>query len=167
MASGTESEFTRQDMTGSLSRFRAGDLVEVRSKEEILATLDQDGCVDGMPFMPEMLQYCGRRFRVRAVAHKTCGTAGGTWKGRRLRAAVHPDGLYCDGSPPGGCEAECSLFWKDVWLKPTGADSAPSANRGTEPARASGGGCTECRLREKACRPPDAGGGEPRYACPA
>ena len=33
------------------------------------------GCVDGLPFMPEMFQFCGRRFRVRAVAHKTCDTA--------------------------------------------------------------------------------------------
>jgi hypothetical protein len=40
-----------------------------------LATLDQHGSMDGMPFMPEMLQFCGRRFRVGAVAHKTCDTA--------------------------------------------------------------------------------------------
>jgi hypothetical protein len=42
-------------MSWTLSCFRAGDFVEVRSGEDILATLDQDGCVDGMPFMPEML----------------------------------------------------------------------------------------------------------------
>ena len=58
-------------MTWKLSRFRTGDLVEIRSKEEILATLDQHGCMDGMPFMPEMLQFCGKRFRVSAVAHNS------------------------------------------------------------------------------------------------
>ena len=48
-------------MAWKLSRYRTGDLVEVRSKEEILATLDQHGSVDGMPFMPEILQYWDRK----------------------------------------------------------------------------------------------------------
>src|SRR3954469_5282924 len=111
----------------TLSRYRAGDLVEVCSKEEILDTLDQQGCVDGLPFMPEMLRFCGRRFRVRAVAHKTCDTARKTRKNRSLRAAVHLEDLRCDGSAHGGCEASCTLFWKDVWLKPVenGAESQP------------------------------------------
>ena len=108
-------------MFWNLSRYRAGDLVEVCSKEEILATLDEQGCVDGLPFMPEMFQFCGRRFRVRAVAHKTCDTARQTAKSRRLRATVHLEDLRCDGSAHGGCEAACTLFWKDVWLKPADA----------------------------------------------
>ena len=55
---------------------RAGDWVEVRSAAEILATLDERGRLDALPFMPEMLQYCGRRFRVFKSAHKTCDTLG-------------------------------------------------------------------------------------------
>src|SRR6267142_1519493 len=43
---------------------RAGHWVEVRSADEILATLDDRGALDALPFMPEMLQYCGKRFRV-------------------------------------------------------------------------------------------------------
>ncbi len=34
---------------------RAGDLVELRPPAEILATLDEGGATDGLPFMPEML----------------------------------------------------------------------------------------------------------------
>lgn len=105
-------------MSWRLSQYRAGDLVEVRSKEEILATLDSRATLDGMLFMPEMLQYCDRRFRVDAVAHKTCDTARQTWKLRRLETTVHLAGLRCDGSAHGGCQAECILFWKDAWLKP-------------------------------------------------
>ena len=37
--------------------FKIGDWVEVRSKAEILCTLDANGQLDKMPFMPEMLQY--------------------------------------------------------------------------------------------------------------
>ena len=42
---------------------RAGDWVVVRSKEEILSTLDENGCLDLLPFQPEMFAYCGRRMR--------------------------------------------------------------------------------------------------------
>ena len=44
-------------------KMRANEWVEVRSKQEILQTLDENGRLDGMPFMPQMFQYCGKRFR--------------------------------------------------------------------------------------------------------
>jgi hypothetical protein len=96
---------------------RAGDWVEVRSADEILATLDNLGSLDALPFMPEMLQYCGRRFRVIKSAHKTCDTIA-HYKGRRMANAVHLEGLRCDGEAHGGCQAGCLLFWKEAWLTP-------------------------------------------------
>ena len=48
--------------------------MEVRSADEILGTLDEHGRLDGLPFMPEMLEFCGRRVRVQSRAHKTCDT---------------------------------------------------------------------------------------------
>ena len=51
---------------------KVGDVVEVRSRAEILATLDANGEHDNMPFMTEMLQYCGKRLTVGKVAHKAC-----------------------------------------------------------------------------------------------
>lgn len=54
-------------MPWKLSRYRTGDLVEVRSNEEVLAILDDYGCIDGMPFMPEMLQYAPHRFSLWVV----------------------------------------------------------------------------------------------------
>src|SRR5271157_5050334 len=118
-------------MVWQLSRYRTGDLVEVCSKDEILATLDQHGCVEGMPFMPEMLRFCGQCFRVGAVAHKTCDTVRQTG-GRRLHSTVHLTGLRCDGSAHDGCQAECNLFWKDVWLRP--ATGIENENRSVGPA---------------------------------
>jgi hypothetical protein len=96
---------------------RAGDEVEVRSRDEILATLDANGCLDGLPFMPEMLAYCGQRLLVRKSAHKTCDTI---QKGRLLRmhAVVHLEDTRCSGAAHGGCEAGCELFWKEAWLRP-------------------------------------------------
>ena len=95
---------------------RAGDWAEVRSADEILATLDDLGSLDALPFMPEMLQYCGRRFRVFKSAHKTCDTIA-TYSNRRMNNAVHLEGLRCDGTAHDGCQAACLLFWKEAWLK--------------------------------------------------
>jgi hypothetical protein len=96
--------------------FRAGDWVEVRSKEEILATLDKSGRLDELPFMPEMFQYCGQQFQVYKSAHKTCDPVYSI-ASRKLENAVHLK-LRCDGKAHGGCQVGCLLFWKDAWLRP-------------------------------------------------
>jgi len=95
---------------------RAGDWVEVRSREEILRSLDTAGRLENLPFMPQMFEYCGRRFRVYKRAHKTCDTVH-SYTGRRLANAVHLE-LRCDGKVYGGCQASCLIFWKEAWLKP-------------------------------------------------
>lgn len=99
------------------SRFKISDLVQVRSKEEILATLDGNGCLNGMPFMPEMLQFCGQQFRVYKSAHKTCDYSGPEIRSRWVDQTVHLE-TRCDGSAHDGCQAGCLLYWKDEWLKP-------------------------------------------------
>lgn len=98
-------------------RCKAGDLVEARSPQEIYATLDENGCLDRLPFMPEMLQYCGKQFRVFKSAHKTCDSV--YYKdGRIMDDVVFLEDLRCDGSGHGGCEARCLIFFKLAWLKP-------------------------------------------------
>src|SRR5712664_2573618 len=129
----------------------AGDWVEVRSKEEILSSLDQDGNLEGMPFMPEMLKYCGRRFRVYKRAHKTCDYSKGMVS-RRVPSAVHLEGLRCTGEAHGECQAACLLFWKEAWLKPVQEpNAAPAAtaiaDRYPAPASTSVSGCTEVHLQ--------------------
>src|SRR5215475_12280509 len=95
---------------------KAGEWVEVRSKEEILATLDAKGALGGLPFMPEMLDYCGQRFQVVRTAHKSCDTVSGRYIGLSLKDGVHLS-MRCSGRLYGGCQAECLLFWKEAWLK--------------------------------------------------
>ena len=106
---------TDSDAGGSL---RAGDMVEVRSLDEILATLDEQGELDALPFMPEMVQYCGRRMTVYKVANKLCDTISGNIGMRRMHDAVHLTAARCDGSGHGGCQAACMLFWKTAWFRP-------------------------------------------------
>jgi hypothetical protein len=100
-------------------KLKVGDWVEIRSIEEILKTLDSNGQLDGMPFMPEMFAFCGRRFQVYKRAHKTCDTVFPV-RGRRVDCAVHLE-TRCDGQAHGGCQAGCLIFWKEAWLKPVEA----------------------------------------------
>ncbi len=105
-----------------LRPLRRGDVVEVRSEAEILATLGPDATIDGLPLMPEMLAMCGSRFTVDSRADTTC------FYGSLLHmdAAVHLDGVRCDGSAHGGCQAGCLIFWKEEWLRPVAAaEDAP------------------------------------------
>ena len=137
---------------------RIGELVAVRSAEEILATLDENGELDGLPFMPEMLAWCGRRLRVRKLALKLCDTI--DWTGmHRMANAVHLEGSRCDGQAHGGCQAGCTIYWKEAWLKRVPAEEADAA---PEPL------CTLATLRAATRRPPDpAAPGQERFACQA
>ena len=107
---------------GSIRRrlgLRAGEWVIVRSKQQILATLDERACLEELPFQPEMFAFCGQRMRVAKVAHKTCDNIRKTG-GRRMKDAVHLEGARCDGAGHGGCQADCVFFWKEAWLRREG-----------------------------------------------
>jgi len=140
----------------------------VRSKEEILRTLDEDGELDGMPFMPEMLPFCGQRFRIFKRAHKTCDTVFPV-RARRVHRAVHLE-TRCDGQAHGGCQAGCLLFWKEDWLR---AVSGPSQETVAVPLQSLTGQktapqtlCTESMLSDRTCMP-DPEDGSPVYRCQA
>jgi hypothetical protein len=138
---------------------RVGDVVEVRSRDEILATLDAQGTLDGLPFMPEMLEFCGRRLTVRKSAHKTCDTiAHGPMRRMLGGDAVHLEGTRCPGSFHDGCEAGCELFWKEAWLKKVDqSDVRPM------PGQRPGIGCTHEQLVTLTRQPHQ--NGTPLYRC--
>lgn len=94
---------------------RGGDIVEVRNREEILETLDSDGSLEGLPFLPEMSLFCGRRFRVLREVNKIL--VEGETEMRRIRGTVILAGVICDGEAHGGCQRYCPILWKKAWLK--------------------------------------------------
>ena len=153
-------------------KLSVGDWVEVRSKEEILSTLDGKGQLDGMPFMPEMLRYCGQRFQVYKRAHKTCDyTTPYPYHTRRLEGTVHLE-TRCDGEAHGGCQAGCLLYWKQAWLKPVPAtpEKIDGVGSGTvyaaSVAAPSTAGCDESELwtRTQLSDPDEEA---PTYSCQA
>lgn len=126
----------------SLERpLRPGDFVEVLPFAEIAVTLDARGELDGLPFMAEMLPFCGGRFEVWKRADKTCDEGAGS-EIRRLENTVHLNDLRCDGRAHGGCDAGCLLFWHEKWLRRVGSnglgrgpnDSPPSLDGRSEQA---------------------------------
>src|ERR1700687_5032729 len=102
-------------MTFGTSFLLPGDMVKVRSWPEIKSVLDESGQLDGLPFMPEMLQYCGMKFTVTKRLERTCEeTEGGM---RRMRNTVFLDTVRCHGAAHGGCQKGCFIFWKEAWLR--------------------------------------------------
>jgi hypothetical protein len=142
---------------------RSGDDVLVKSAGEILATLDAQGAHEGMPFMPEMLRFLGRRFVVGQRAQKVCDTIQFTGS-RRLEGTVLLEDLRCDGSAHDGCQAGCRYYWKEAWLRRW---------RNGEPAERPPGTPEEMRALEGSLaahvrRPHDAAGADrPLYRCQA
>jgi hypothetical protein len=115
--------------------YRAGDQVVVRSPEEILTTLDANGTLDGLPFMPEMLDFCGKPVRVHRRVEKTCLTVDPPVIPNRLfekNDVVTLDVPRCDGRDHDGCRRCCIIYWKEAWLRR--ADSAETTNPVSEAA---------------------------------
>ncbi|HEY0495128.1 MAG TPA: hypothetical protein VGD48_05245 [Kutzneria sp.] len=152
---------TQSVTTAPTLGLRVGDLVEVRSIEEILATLDTRGELENLPFMPEMVRFCGQRMTVHKVAHKLCDTISRSGI-RKMENSVHLAGARCDGSSHGGCQTACSMYWKEAWLKrvepgtpspvaspPTGRIDLPLLVGNThKPPAADGGERFSCQATE-------------------
>jgi hypothetical protein len=117
--------------------YRIGQTVWIRGLKDILETLDSDGKLDGLPFMPEMLPFCGRSFRVSCLPNRTCveGVGIGEFDG-----IVFLDGLRCDGAAHDGCQRRCLLFWREAWLS-----DKPPAGLAHDPTDAVAG--AETRLK--------------------
>jgi hypothetical protein len=100
-----------------------GSSVVVRSASEILSTLDDNGTLDGLPFMPEMLSWCGKSFRVQRRVYKTC-VDGDAIRFFPANDVVVLEGPRCDGSSHGGCKHGCRIYWKEAWLRPVDGNVA-------------------------------------------
>lgn len=120
-----------------------------------------------MPFMPEMLQYCGQKLKVFKRADKTCDPAHAPWTIRRMKNSVHLEGIRCDGTGHGGCEAGCLIFWKEAWLKRS--EAAVASPQSLRPAgRTLANGSRLCTVAHiLAASQPTNPRGESFYSCQA
>lgn len=117
-----------------------GDLVEVKAPFEILQTLDSEGTLDGLPFMPEMVGLAGKRFWVSKRVLKTCVSIAPSTTMRvfKVNDVVMLEGPRCSGVDHDGCQKGCSIFWREAWLRRVEDINLPPcpASSGSERLRA-------------------------------
>ena len=100
---------------GEVLSLQPGEWVQVRSEEEIRATLDHQGKHRGMAFVPtEMLVHCGRQYRVLKRVERIFLEESKT--NRKLKNTVLLEGAHCQGIGL-DCDRCCFLFWREAWLK--------------------------------------------------
>jgi hypothetical protein len=92
--------------------------IRVKSPKEIFKTLDENGCKDNLPFMPEMLQYCGKEFIISCKVEKTCVDNPTMYMAEFINNDVYfLNDLRCSGEFHDGCQRACRIFWKEDWLE--------------------------------------------------
>ena len=105
----------RQKTLSAELNLRPGELVEVKSAEEIAATLDARGRNRGLQFEPEMARHCGRRYRVATPVRAIIAEESG--KMVQLSNTVILEGLACQGICFHNCPRANYLYWREIWLR--------------------------------------------------
>jgi hypothetical protein len=102
---------------------KPGETVEVKSLSEIRDTLDQNGGLRGLAFLPMMEQFCGKRFtvfkRMETLYQEESGQV------RRLKNTVLLSTVQCDGLLM-SCDRSCFFYWREAWLRRVDDAAAPS-----------------------------------------
>ena len=103
-----------------------GEFVEVRSKDEILATLDQDNKNRGLYFGPEMLHYCGGIYRVLRRVHHIIDEKTGRMLDMKYPCIVL-EGVWCQSAYfHRFCPRAIYHYWRESWLKRAEARVPPA-----------------------------------------
>jgi hypothetical protein len=108
---------------GAASGFEPGDVVRVRDRDAVRATLDERGTLRGLRFTDEQWAACGRTYRVASVVRRMMDDER---RMRRIARTVTLEGVDC-GGPDGrvGCGRACPLLFRDDWLERTASPPAP------------------------------------------
>jgi hypothetical protein len=119
------------DVRGALKRtpseslgLQSGEWVIIKSKEEILATLDTSGRNRGMTFDSEMLPYCGRRYRVLRRVERIIDET----TGRLIEPAgvsIILEDVICMSRYRRSCPRSVYPFWREIWLRRASASETP------------------------------------------
>jgi len=100
---------------GSLG-LKAGELVRVRSYQQIQATLDEEGKLKGCSFLNVMQPYCGTTQKVFKVVARFVDER--NYKIKNVRGIVLLEGVMCTGTEfYGNCDRSCLFFWREEWLE--------------------------------------------------
>ena len=94
------------------------DRVRVRSREEILSSLDEEGKYGGCKFMRGMYGHCGKTYRVLKNVDFFFDEA--RQKMVKTKDLVILEGAICSGQQRlffNRCDRNCFFFWHKAWLE--------------------------------------------------
>ncbi len=98
----------KKSFDGESLKLKPGELVEVKSEEAILDTLDKKREHNGLVWMIGMRRSCGKKYRVfkrvKTIRLEATGRL------RKMNNTVLLEGLICDGSEYWGCDRSCFYF---------------------------------------------------------
>jgi hypothetical protein len=103
-----------------VEHLKTGDMVRVKTKAEIEATLNHLRRLKGCSFMEtEMTPYLGTVQRV--YKHMERFVDERELKVKKSKGLILLDGVICPGTTEfGRCDRSCLLFWREEWLEKIG-----------------------------------------------
>jgi hypothetical protein len=103
----------------SSPQLQAGDLIRVRSLQEIEATLNHWRQLRGCAFMPDMAEYCGTTQRVLKPMNRFVDER--DLRVKKAKGIILLEGVMCHGADGfGSCDRSCFFFWREEWLEKIG-----------------------------------------------
>jgi len=105
-----------------VEHLEAGDLVRVKSKKEIEATLDHLKKLKGCTFMEtQMTPYLDTEQRVYKYMERFVDER--ELKVKKAKGLILLDGVICPGTAEfGRCDRSCLLFWREEWVEKIGEE---------------------------------------------
>ncbi|MCU1251208.1 MAG: hypothetical protein JWQ49_4237, partial [Edaphobacter sp.] len=99
-----------------------GELVKIRSYEEILATIDETGNNRGMSFDAEMVHYCGGTYRVLDRVNRIINEKTGKMQHLRNDCVMLENVvcLACYSKYRRFCPRSIYPYWREIWLERIG-----------------------------------------------
>jgi hypothetical protein len=101
---------------GNVLDLLPGELVEVKSVEELSQILDAKGKTRGLSFMPGMQHYIGKQLRVLKRVELIRLENTSPIQVRKASRTVLLSGAFCEGCGV-GCDRCCHFMWREEWLK--------------------------------------------------
>ncbi len=95
---------------------KPGEWVIVKSREEIMETLDTAGRNRGMTFESEMIPYCGKPFRVLRRVERIIQEATGQMT-ELAGVALILENVICASAYRRPCARSAYLYWREIWLR--------------------------------------------------